>query len=115
MSEETEVEVKKVSEDIEVVAAEGQDAVTLDSFIEKLQELKAKHVTSPFSELKVYAVQKKGAGVLLLSGSRDETDTERQEREQRETMERQRIEQAELKEYLRLKKKYGKKSEQDVG
>lgn len=113
MSEETETEVKKISEDIEVIAAEGEESVTLEEFIEKLQELKDKHVTSPYSELNVYAVQKKGAGVLLLSGERDETDVERQEREQRETLERQRVEQAELKEYLRLKKKYGKKSEQD--
>lgn len=113
MSEENEVEVQKVSEDIEVLAAEGEEKSTIDDFIEKLQELKAKHSASVYSDLNVYAVQKKGAGVLLLSGERDETDVERQEREQRETMERQRVEQAELKEYLRLKKKYGKKSEQD--
>lgn len=114
MSEESEAEVKKVNEDVEVLAAEGEEKISLDDFIERLQEMKTKYTASPYTEFSVYAVQKKGAGVLLLSGSRDETNSEREEREQRETLERQRIEQAELKEYLRLKKKYGKKSEQDV-
>lgn len=104
------VEVKKISEIIEPIIGEGT-VESLDDFIESLEELKRKHTTSVYSEFEVTAAHKGGAGVLLLHGKRDETDEERKVREAREGAERRNIEQAELKEYLRLKKKYGKKDE----
>lgn len=108
--EEKTTEAKQVSEIVEPIIAEGQSQ-SLEEFVETLEKLKAKHSTSVYKEFEVSAVQQRGAGVLLLYGKRDETSQERQEREAREERERKTIEATELKEYLRLKKKYGKREE----
>ena len=104
-------EVKKIRDTIEPIMAEGGETKTLDEFIDELVELKSKHASSVYGDLEVAAVQKAGAGIVLLYGVRDESAEELKVRENREAGERTNIEQAELKEYLRLKKKYGKKGE----
>ena len=50
-----------------------------------------------------------GEGELFLVGKRSENEEETKLREAKESISRKNIENAELKEYMRLHKKYGKK------
>jgi len=110
MSDEETQEVKQISDIIEPILGEGQ-VKTLAEFTELLDELRIKYQTSVYKTFTVTATHQKGAGVLLLNGSRDETAEELADRTEREEIERRTIDAAELKEYLRLKKKYGKREE----
>lgn len=112
MSEEVENEVRQVSDELEALSAVNTEPEELDAFLERIGEFKARHSTSAYNKFQVKSVNKKGETVFLIEGLRDETEQECGEREAREAQEKQRVEQAELKEYLRLKKKYGKKGEQ---
>lgn len=103
-------EIKQIDEDIEIIVAEGQDRLSLSDFTDKIESIRLKHTTSTYNSLSVYALHKKGAGALVLAGSRDETDAEEKERGKKEAIERSRVERAEMKEFLRLKKKFGKKN-----
>jgi hypothetical protein len=54
-------------------------------------------------------IKEKESTILAFEGARKETEEEKATREAMETLKRKKIEEAELKEYLRLHKKYGKK------
>lgn len=105
-----------VDEKIEVLmASERGETVTLEykDFVEKTEELYKRNVHRPFVKFNIELVKDKDLGWgLLFSGTREETKEETEKREAVEAAKRKQIDDAELKEYLRLKKKFGKKEEQ---
>ena len=100
---------QEINEDVDGVIATGDKAVTLDDLLFKLDESKKRNAHR-FDRFDVYLASKGGAAVLMLSGIRKETQPEVDERVQREESKRKNIEEHEFKEFLRLKKKFDKKS-----
>ena len=78
-------------------------------FIERIEELHAQNSHRPFVSFCVELVKddKLGWGVLF-SGEREELKEETAKREAIEAAKQKALEEAELKDYLRLKRKYGK-------
>ena len=109
-----------VKEQIDVLmyshdAAERPITTTIDlkQFTDKLEDLRAKNAYKAFVSFAIELVKDKelGWGVLFV-GEREETKEETAKREAMESAKRKTVEEAELKEFLRLKRKYGKKDEQ---
>jgi hypothetical protein len=104
-----------VDEKIEVLMV-GNDTqastVEYKEFLDKIDELYKQNIQRSFSKYCISLVKDKELGWgLLFTGTRDETKEETSKREMTEAMKKKQIEDAELKEFLRLKKKYGKKEE----
>jgi hypothetical protein len=106
-----------VEEKIEVLMASNADGspviVEYKEFVEKTEELYKKNVHRAFTKFNIEMIKDKDLGWgLLFSGTREETKEETAKRETFEAAKRKQIDDAELKEYLRLKKKFGKKEDQ---
>ena len=80
--------------------------------IEKIQELYGQNSHKAYDTYYVSMVKDPKMGVaLVFEGEREESNDETAIREAKEGSAKKRVEEAELKEYLRLNKKYGKKQE----
>jgi hypothetical protein len=104
-----------VQEKIEVLMASAGEAVYVDhkEFIAKVEELYAKNAYRSFVSFSIELIKDEKAGWgLLFVGDREETKEETAKREAMEAAKRKSVEDAELKQYIQLKKKYGKKDEQ---
>ena len=110
MSDEVNKEPQEVSEDLEVIVATGDKAIDIDDFTSKVDEIKRKNAHKAYDKLSINMLTKSGAAVLMLSGVRKENQQELDERVQRDQVKKKNFEEAELKEYIRLKKKFDKKS-----
>lgn len=94
---------------IDVLMAEG-DSLLYDDLVDKINDLYGHNAHKIYESFKVTLVKDAKLGwALVFDGEREETKQETAEREATEAAIRKRVEAAELKEYLRLKKKYGKK------
>ncbi len=100
-----------VSEAVDGILATGDKPVTLDDFLQKLDEAKKRNVHK-FDRLDVYLASKSGAAVFMVAGVRKETQAEVDARVAREEDKRKNIDEHEFKEYLRLRKKFDKKREE---
>ena len=90
--------------------AEG-DSVEYKELVEKLEELFGQNSHKVYDKFMVNMVKDVKLGVaLVFEGEREESKEETALRESEESSVRKRVEKAELKEYLRLHKKYGKKN-----
>lgn len=100
----------KTTDQIAPLLAEG-DTVEYKELIEKLEELFGQNSHKVYDVFNVSMVKDKKLGIaLVFEGERDESKDETKLREAKEAATKKRVETAELKEYMRLKKKYGKKS-----
>jgi nitrate reductase NapAB chaperone NapD len=100
----------EVKEDVDGVLATGDKALTLDDFIHKITEVK-NHNCHRFDRLDVQLVAKSGAAVLVIQGARKETTEETKVRQEKEEVKKANLEEAEFKEFLRLRKKFDKRKE----
>ena len=111
-------DVKKytVDDKIEVLMTgiENQANVTeYKEFLEKIDEVYKRNAHKAYDKFNLALVKDKELGWgLILTGTREETKDETAAREMLEGARKKQIEGAELKEYLRLHKKYGKKEQQ---
>jgi hypothetical protein len=111
-------DIKKytVDDQIEVLMTgiENQaNVVEYKEFAEKVEEIYKHNVHKAYEKFNISLVKDKALGWgLIFSGTREETKDETAARETLEASRKKQIEDAELKEYLRLKKKFGKKEEQ---
>jgi hypothetical protein len=104
---------KMVSEKIDVLFLEGDKPMEYQKFIDKLDELYKRNVHLSYEtfEINMTRVKELNNGMaMLFNGNRPETKDEKKAREAGESAKRKIIEEAELKEYMRLHKKYGKKN-----
>lgn len=99
----------KTNDRIAPLLAEG-DTVEYKELIDKLEELYGKNAHKVYDKFNVSLVKDAKLGwALVFDGEREETKDETAIREAREAAERKRVQDAELKQYLRLHKVYGKK------
>lgn len=100
--------------DVLMVSNAGEpSAIEYKELVEKIELLYSRNMHRPFSQFKVELIKDKELGWgLIFAGTREETKEETAQREANEAAKRKQIDDAELKEYLRLKKKFGKKEEQ---
>jgi len=93
-----------------VLVKEG-DSINHKELIEKLEDLYGQNAHKVYDSFHATLVKDDKLGwALLFEGEREESDAETQLREAQEDAERKRVEEAELKLYLKLHKKYGKKT-----
>lgn len=111
MSEEISKEPQDVNEELEVVIATGDQALALEDFVSKVEEIKKQNAHRAYEKLSVSMITKNSAAVLMVSGVRKENQKELDERVMKEQVKKKNLEEAELKEYIRLKKKFDKKSQ----
>jgi len=98
-----------VDEHIDVILIEGE-SLEREEFLDKVNDMYNKNMHKAFDKYAVKLIRTKEFGwTLFFDGTRDETKDETAIREADEKVRRKTVEAAELKEYLRLKKKYGKK------
>ena len=104
-----------VDDKIEVLLAgiENQsNSVEYKEFIEKVDEIYKRNVHKAYDKFNLTLMKDKDLGWgLVLTGTREEMKEETAQREGTEAAKKKQVEAAELREYLRLNKKYGKKSE----
>jgi len=94
---------------IDVLMTEG-DSMEYKDLIEKLEELNGLNAHKVYDSFHATMVKDPQNGwALLFEGDREEDNAETAKREAEETAKKKRVRDAELKEYLRLKKIYGKK------
>lgn len=102
-----------VDENIEVLMASNTgESVTVEykELIEKIDELFKRNMHKAYSKYNVALMKDAQIGWgLIFTGTRDETKEETEKREAIDGAKRKQIEDAELKMYLKLHKKYGKK------
>jgi len=98
-----------VDEHIDVILTEGE-TLEREEFMDKVTDMYNKNMHKAYDKYTITLVRTKEFGwTLFFDGTRDETKDETAIREAEEKARRKQVEAAELKEYLRLKKKYGKK------
>ncbi|MFA5024183.1 MAG: hypothetical protein WC523_04465 [Patescibacteria group bacterium] len=108
-------EIKRTVDDkIEVILAGNDDkAYTIEykTFVDKMEELYKLNSFKAYDKFNISLLkdEKLGWG-LIFTGTREESVQEKAQREGIEGAKRKQLEAAELKEYLRLHKKYGKQS-----
>lgn len=103
-------EVRPTTEDsIDFLKIDGVDTLELTRWLEEKRAENIRKVYVSFN-VKIIKDDRHGMG-LLFSGVREETPQETKDREAKEQASRKAVEEAELKEFLRLKKIYGKKDE----
>lgn len=96
------------SDQISPLLSEG-DTLDHKELIEKVEDLFNKNCHKAYEKFSVTLVKDQKLGwALVFAGDREETKQETAIREAAESAKRKRIQDAELKEYLRLKKIYGK-------
>ena len=101
-------DIKKVSEIVEVLMSE-KGSVEYQQFIDNLAAIYNQNSHKAFDKFYIKLEKNKEIGYMLyLCGERNEIAEEKKERELKEEVHRKGIEEAELKEYLRLKRKFGK-------
>lgn len=106
MSEESKIMVEEI---IDVVIAEGE-SLDRTVLIEKIEDLFNKNMHKAYETFSFSLTKTKNFGyALMLNGKRKETDTENKKREAEESIRKRNLEQEELKLYLKLHNKYGKK------
>jgi hypothetical protein len=110
MSEEVNKEPQEVSENLEVVISTGDQALSLEDFINKVEEIKKQNVHKSYEKLNVSMITKNNASVLMIQGVRKENQKELDERVMKDQVKKKSLEEQELKDYIRLKKKFDKKS-----
>ncbi len=94
---------------IDVLMVEGAKE-NYDTVVDKITQLYNHNMHKAYEKFKVSMVKDAKLGwALIFEGEREENKTETAEREAKEFATRKRLEDAELKEYLKLHKKYGKK------
>jgi len=99
----------RTRDQIDVLMKEG-DSVDHKELIEKIEDLFGQNAHKIYDSFSATMVKDTQLGwALLFEGDREETKGETDAREAVETGERKRVEDAELKLYLKLHKKYGKK------
>ena len=99
-----------VNEHIDVLLIEGEK-LEREEFTDKLDNMYKQNMHKAYDKYDVSLIRTKEFGwTLYFDGTRNETSEETQLREASEAVRRKEIEAVELKEYLRLKKKYGKKN-----
>ena len=107
----TEEKKHTVNEHIDVILSEGE-SMSREDFADKIEDLYKQNMHKAYDSYSIELVRHKQVGwTLFFNGTREETKQETTKREAEEAAKRKQIEAAELKEYLRLKKKYGKKEE----
>lgn len=100
---------QKVVEKIEIML-HGVESMEFKEFIDKVQDIYLKNQHRAFEKFTVSLVQTKELGwIVCFNGERPETQEEKTKREAEELGHRKQVEEAEIKEFLRLQKKYGKK------
>jgi hypothetical protein len=110
MSEDNKVMVKEV---IDIMMIEGE-YMDRESFNDKLTDLFNKNMHKAYEKFGVSLHRTKQFGwSLVFMGEREENSSEKKAREAKEIAHKKQVEAAELKEYLRLHKKYGKKRKED--
>jgi len=102
-----------VSEKIEEIVRLGTQ-VESKVFLEKLEELRFKNAHKAFDRLEFGIETALGVTSLFLYGVRKENQTEITERVSKEEAKSKNLEEHELREYLRLKKKFDKKKINDT-
>lgn len=115
MSDETK---HTVDEKIAVLLAGSSDGkpvvVEYKEFVAKVEELYKLNSIKAYDRFNVAFVKDTQAGWgVLFTGTRDETKDETAQREAVEAAKKKQLQSAELKEYLRLHKLYGKKQDQE--
>lgn len=105
-------EPQEVKEDVDGVFATTDKALSIDDFVQKINEVKSRNIHR-FERLDVQMVSNKsGAAVLVVQGVRKESDEEMKARVEKEAIKKKNIDEAEFKEFLRLRKKFDKKKEE---
>lgn len=99
-----------VKEDIEVLM-KPNETKDVKEFIKELDERYNKLCHKAYNSFSVSMVVKEGKSFLVFSGVRKESPDEIKKRVAVEEEKEKRNEEAELKTYLRLKKKFGKSNE----
>jgi len=95
---------------IDVLMAEG-DSLPREDLVDKINDLFNQNAHKVYDSFHVTLVKDAKIGwALLFEGEREESKEETAAREANDKATRKRVEDAELKEYLRLNKKYGKKN-----
>lgn len=86
-------------------------SVEYKELVDKINELYGRNAHKAYETYHVSFENNKtiGGWALLFTGEREEDNQERVEREAKEAATKKRVQEAELKEYLRLHKIYGKK------
>jgi hypothetical protein len=102
-----------VSEKIEEIVRLGTQ-VESKVFLEKLEELRFKNAHKAFDRLEFGIETALGTTSLYLYGVRKEGQKEIEERVAKEEAKNKNLEEHELREYLRLKKKFDKKKINDT-
>ena len=101
-----------VDEKIAVLMVSNDDksnVIEYRTFIDKVEDLFKQNSFKAYDKFNVTLAKDKDFGYgLLFTGTRNETKEEQTQREGAEGARRKQLEDAELKEYLRLHKKYGK-------
>ena len=107
----SDVKCTMVKERIEVLVSKGE-SFGHQEFVDKVDELYKQNMHKAYEKFSVVLEETKELGwIVSLMGERQETKEETAKREADEAARRKRVETAELAEYLKLKKKYGKKEE----
>ena len=108
----TEEKKNTIDDHIDVLLTEGQ-SMGHQELVDKIDDLYKQNMHKAYDKYAVNLIRTKDFGwTLFFDGTRNETKEETEKREKEGGIRRKQIEEAELKEYLRLKKKYGKKDEQ---
>jgi hypothetical protein len=101
-------EKKMISEKVEVLLSEGE-SMDYQTFLDKIQDVHTRNQYRSFEKFSIKLEKTKELGWLVcFDGDRPETPEEKAKRESEDGIRRRQVEEAELKEFLRLKKKYGK-------
>jgi hypothetical protein len=99
--------------DVLLVSHAGESvSMEYQELIDKLQELYGLNAHKVYSKFHATLFKDQKVGwALVFEGEREESKEETAARESKEAAERKRVEDAELKMYLKLRKKYGKKKD----
>lgn len=100
------MEKKNIVEKIDTVIVDDQ-TLGLSDFDDKVSSITSQ-LGHKYDSFELSLVKEKSHVAVVVSGSRQETDQEYTDRSKEEKLLEKRTNDAELKEYLRLKKKYGK-------
>lgn len=100
-------EKQMVTDHVEVLLADNGN-MEYELFMDTLNDMRSRNSHKSYSKFFVSLNKDDSGYALLLDGEREETSEEFAVRKAGEERSRKNVEAAELKEYLRLKKKYGK-------
>jgi len=101
-----------VSEDLEVLLKAG-DKIDFEQFINNIEEFHNKYCHKNYDHFSVGLITKDGKSGVVFIGLRKENQEETKKRVAIEEAKAKHAEEVELKQYLMLKKKYGKKGDNE--